>query len=170
MSKSTDILERITKVCYKSSVLSQEETEAFFNRRKRSMTFYVDNENILKIQQEKYGHLGVFYRNGSKKTFIGKVMTYEKSRYEEVFYIGIDINCEKERLSSLLYSRNLMEACIFYKMVNNIKDVRPDLRVFLNNNDNDIVYVPFIDNNKNIVYNKVMLREVALKENEEEVV
>ena len=45
------ILEKITNVIYKGSYLNDKDLESFFNKRKRGMTFIIENKYIKKIIQ-----------------------------------------------------------------------------------------------------------------------
>lgn len=164
LNSNINVLEKINAVHYKGKLLNQEEIESFFNRRKRSMIFFVDNSEISKIEPCNYGYIDIFYKNGKTKKIYGKIVSYEKSKYDDSFYIGLEIGNEKDINENNLMRSQLTEAIIFLNRVNSFKnrETRLNLSLFHNNQD-DIVKIPVMDITEHIIYSKLVSREEFLK-------
>ena len=161
-NSNINVMERIHSVFYRDKKLSQEETESFFNRRKRSMCFFIEHDLISHIEPEKYGYLKVTYKNGESKLFQGKIINYLKSNYNEDFFIGINLDFQKELDDSLLTKKELMEATIFLQRYYCLTSVYPDLKVLIEDNS-DYVKIPFYnEEDDELVFAQIMSREEAL--------
>ena len=153
------ILDKITNVIYKGSYLNDKDLESFFNKRKRGMTFIIENKYIKKIIQRNYGKIEIFFNNEEKKIISGKILTLEKA--EGVYYIGIDIDNIENIKEVGFVNREIVEASIFLSRLYQNEVIFPDLKVLLNNNDN-YVQIPFYNEEDELVCYKIMTRKEAL--------
>lgn len=158
MSKS-QILEKITNVIYKGSYLNDKDLESFFNKRKRGMTFIIENKYIKKIIQRNYGKIEVHLNNKDVKTIYGKILTLEKS--DDNYFIGIDLEDIKNIKKIGFFNREVIEASIFLNKLYKNEVIFPDLKVLLNNN-NDYVEIPFYNEEDELICYKIMSRKEAL--------
>jgi hypothetical protein len=156
-----NVLEKLNYIYYKGEILTNEEIEKFFNRRKRSMSFDVDSQYIDKIEQRNYGYIEIYYKNGETKSISGKILSYEKAKYEDEFYLGINVSNEKELDKSHLLRTELAESLLFLKRVESMEAVYPDLSVLLTDNSK-IVKIPFYNLDDELVFEQIMTREKAL--------
>jgi hypothetical protein len=159
MKNKSNVLEKINKVIYNGSYLSNEDLESFFNRRKRGMTFILDNEYISKIKQRNYGKLEIYYKNKEIKTVTAKIITLEYSN--DNYYIGIEVD-NAEKITSLYFNnREMIEASLFLKKLYSNYVIFPDLHVLIDNNEN-YVKIPFYNEDEELVCYKIMSRKKAL--------
>lgn len=153
------ILEKITNVIYKGSYLNDKDLESFFNKRKRGMTFIIENKYINKIIQRNYGKIEIYLENKDVKTIYGKILTLEKAN--GTYYVGIDID-NKDKIKEVGFTnRELVEASLFLENLYKNEVIFPDLKVLLGNNDN-YVQIPFYNEDDELVCYKIMTRKEAL--------
>lgn len=159
MNKKTAVLESVNKVIYKGSYLKNRDLEAFFNKRKRGMTFLIENKYIDKIIQRNYGKLEIHFHNEEIKTISGKILTLENAY--DTYYIGIEIE-NKKNIKKIGFShREIIEASLFLRKLYENEVIFPDLKVLLDNNE-DYVTIPFYNEDEELVCCKYMTRKEAL--------
>jgi hypothetical protein len=156
-----NVLEKINSVMYKGEKIEEEMVEEFFNRRKRRMIFFIENELISHVKPENYGYIKIFYKDGKDVTIQGKIVNYAKSKYDEDYFLGISIVSRKDISKNNLTIKELTEACIFLKRYNNLDVVYPDLRVVLDSSSK-VLEIPFYNCDDELVFIQMMSREQAL--------
>lgn len=154
-----NILEKIIEVRLNSHIIDIEYAISIFSKKKKNMIFTL--ENGISISQGVFEELKIL-KNNKLENLIGKIETIEQIKGTEDYYLGFYLRKEEDIINCNFKQRLEVLSNIFLNKMYNYEYLIPDRNSIILNKE-EVLLVPFKNEDDEIVYLSAMTNKEAIK-------